>query len=263
MSKTVKRIIIIVVILAVIIIGASFLYNPDSSTKSPLQSVTSGQTGAPLTQSATTDTALANTQEINREFVSMLLNLQSITLDDDIFSEPAFKALMDNTIRLNQPGNEGRPNPFAPIGTDSFVAQQVSAAVGSAQINSNVEFAQANPNNSQNTNSASSYTGYGISFELPDGFTPTETVSEGGPATVISLPDNNFVVYVSDPAWWNTNVINGYTAIGEEQIGAETFSVFTYGDQTLYWLQKGLAGYEFHGTTDMLEMITFSGQFTS
>lgn len=119
MSKTVKLIIVIAVILALIIIGATFVTQPGSGNESNgLQSLVTGDSASPLTQAAVTDADVANTQQINREFVSMLLNLRSITLNDDIFSEPAFQALMDNTIRLNQPGNEGRSNPFAPIGVE-------------------------------------------------------------------------------------------------------------------------------------------------
>lgn len=133
MSKTVKLIIIIAVILALVIIGSTFITDPSGEQNSSgLQSVSTGRTAAPLTQSATTNASTVDTQQINREFVSMLLNLQSIGLNDDIFSDPAFQALRDNTIRLNQPGNEGRPNPFAPIGIDvsntsSFSATSVDA----------------------------------------------------------------------------------------------------------------------------------------
>lgn len=145
MNKTIKKIIIGVVVIAFISIVASFFINRDSNTSgNALQSTTTGGTGAPLTQNATTNPNLLNTENINREFVSMLLNLQSITLNDDIFSEPAFKALVDNTVRLNQPGNQGRPNPFAPIGTDSI----------SGGVNLNASASSALPS-SQNLNNSS------------------------------------------------------------------------------------------------------------
>lgn len=128
MSKNIKKIIIILVILILIGIGASlFTGSGGTGTQNQLQSLGTGTTGAPLTQNAATSQALMDTEEINREFLSMLLNLESIRLEDDIFSEPAFQALVDNTIRLNQPGNEGRPNPFAPIGTDGLYGSSASA----------------------------------------------------------------------------------------------------------------------------------------
>jgi len=134
MSKTIKKVIIILIIIVLIVIGASFFVgeNNSKSNGSSLQSVTTGGDAAPLTQIATTNAALMDTEEINREFISMLLNLQTIRLSDDIFSESAFSVLMDNTVRLNQPGNEGRPNPFAPIGTDSLSGNsELGASIGS------------------------------------------------------------------------------------------------------------------------------------
>lgn len=118
MNKTIKKIILIILILVLIGIGASFFAGNSSQIQNPLQSVITGDIATPLAQNNTG--VSVNTEQINREFVSMLLNLQSITLTNDIFSEPAFAALIDNTVRLNQPGNEGRPNPFAPIGSDAL-----------------------------------------------------------------------------------------------------------------------------------------------
>jgi hypothetical protein len=132
MNKTLKKIIIVLVVLVVIGIGASF-FTSDSSFQNPLQSTLTGDTAAPLTQNATTNQGLVNTEEINREFVSTLLNLQAINLNDDIFSEPAFTVLVDNTVRLNQPGNEGRLNPFAPIGTDQTTINLEASASSASQ----------------------------------------------------------------------------------------------------------------------------------
>lgn len=143
MSKTLKKIIIILVIFALVGVGASLFLGGQGETTSQLQSLGSGTTAAPLTQNAITNTSVVDTEEINREFISMLLNLQTINLNDNIFSEPAFQALVDNTVRLNQPGNQGRPNPFAPIGTDDFLSDRnmeanASAAVDSTSIDNSV-----------------------------------------------------------------------------------------------------------------------------
>ena len=56
---------------------------------------------------------------IAQEFLTLLLSVKSIKLDDAIFSDPAFISLHDSSIILIPDGNEGRPNPFAPIGTDA------------------------------------------------------------------------------------------------------------------------------------------------
>lgn len=56
--------------------------------------------------------------QIAKELLSILLNVKSIRLEDSIFRDEAFASLRDGTILLVPDGNEGRPNPFAPIGTD-------------------------------------------------------------------------------------------------------------------------------------------------
>lgn len=135
MNKTLKKIIIVLVVLVIIGIGASFFAGDKTSNQNPLQSIVSGGTGAILTQNATTNQNFANTEEINREFIATLLNLQAIKLNDDIFSQPAFTVLVDNSVRLNQPGNHGRPNPFAPIGLDPVASPEtldMQASVSSA-----------------------------------------------------------------------------------------------------------------------------------
>jgi hypothetical protein len=52
------------------------------------------------------------------DFLSLLLGVKNIRLDDSIFSDPAFFSLRDSSIELVQDGSEGRPNPFAPLGVD-------------------------------------------------------------------------------------------------------------------------------------------------
>ncbi len=53
-----------------------------------------------------------------QDFLTLLLNVKNIKLDHEIFSSAAFKSLHDSSIILVPDGNEGRPNPFAPIGVD-------------------------------------------------------------------------------------------------------------------------------------------------
>lgn len=156
MSKTLKKIIIILVIFALVGVGASLFLGGESETANQLQSLGSGTTAAPLTQNATTNTSVADTEEINREFISMLLNLQTINLEDDIFSEPAFQALVDNTVRLNQPGNQGRPNPFAPIGTDDFLSGRNMEASASTAVESTSTSDSDSSDNQTTTNTSNS-----------------------------------------------------------------------------------------------------------
>ena len=55
-----------------------------------------------------------------QEFLTLLLSVRSINLDDSIFSDDVFYSLRDSSIVLIPDGNEGRPNPFAPLGSDIF-----------------------------------------------------------------------------------------------------------------------------------------------
>lgn len=55
------------------------------------------------------------------DFLTTLLNIKNIKLDDTIFSSDAFKNLKDFSIQLVQDVKEGRPNPFAPLGIDEEV----------------------------------------------------------------------------------------------------------------------------------------------
>ena len=66
----------------------------------------------------TTTGVTEQNSEIAQDFLSLLLNIKSITLQDSIFADPAFISLKDSSIELVPDGNEGRPNPFAPIGSD-------------------------------------------------------------------------------------------------------------------------------------------------
>ena len=74
--------------------------------------------------------ALANKNStIAKDFLALLLSVTSIKLDDAIFSDSAFQSLNDSSITLVPDGNEGRINPFAPIGVDA-VAPPSNAGSG-------------------------------------------------------------------------------------------------------------------------------------
>jgi len=56
--------------------------------------------------------------ELSQQILTALSNVKSISLEDSIFSSIAFKSLVDGTIPLVPDKDEGRPNPFAPIGVE-------------------------------------------------------------------------------------------------------------------------------------------------
>lgn len=56
--------------------------------------------------------------QIGRDFLTVLLSLKTIKLNDELFKKPAFQNLRDYTKELIETDPKGRPNPFAPIGND-------------------------------------------------------------------------------------------------------------------------------------------------
>ena len=79
-------------------------------------------------------------------------SISGINLDTSIFSNPAFLSLRDSSVILIPRGNEGRPNPFAPIGIDK-VPDTLNTISAPADLN-----AESDASILQNTNSATSNT---------------------------------------------------------------------------------------------------------
>ncbi len=125
MSKTFKNIIIFVIIAAAVALGYIFFFSKSDTpltptTTSGLQSSSATGGTVPVTGIVQQESqSVANASQISQEFINQLLNLKAIKLNDEIFSSLAFQSLEDFTIVLIQPGNEGRPNPFAPFGIDT------------------------------------------------------------------------------------------------------------------------------------------------
>lgn len=88
--------------------------------------IKSDQPTADLVSSASStvpgDAPVGQELSIAQDFLTFLLSVKNIKLDASIFSDNAFNNLHDSTIILVPEGNEGRPNPFAPIGTDDIEA---------------------------------------------------------------------------------------------------------------------------------------------
>ena len=78
---------------------------------------------------SSSNTALSDTNTLQqnsliaRDFLSVLLSVKSIKLNDTIFSDGAFVQLHDSSILLTSPspGDQGRLNPFAPIGYEAAI----------------------------------------------------------------------------------------------------------------------------------------------
>ncbi len=117
MSSTIKNIIILIVVAVALVLVYIFFIK-----KAPVQdaTLTSSTTGAAVVPGAGTTSGASDTAAISEDFITLLLNVKSIKLDDTIFSDQAFISLRDSSITLTQTGDEGRPNPFAPIGSEAM-----------------------------------------------------------------------------------------------------------------------------------------------
>ena len=114
MKIKIKNIIIFITI-AIIVIAVAFFFfkkkikedNLVSSNNSPSTSKSSNTNSKPKEES-----------RLASEFLTLLLSVENIKLDDSIFSDIAFFSLHDSSIVLELESKEGRPNPFAPIGSE-------------------------------------------------------------------------------------------------------------------------------------------------
>lgn len=121
--KTLKKFLIIFTI--ILFIGGVYLYSSKSLSSgsfvqvaygSSLESSTTGAVAPTSTGSVSSDTA----------FLASLMSLNKIKIDTSIFTNKAFMALQDNTVKIDAVA-PGRVNPFSPINT-SVVANVVPVA---------------------------------------------------------------------------------------------------------------------------------------
>ncbi len=128
MNSKIKNIIIFVgVAIALVLVYIFFI------KKSPTADTALTSSGVPITNSVGTKASTEETAQISKDFISLLLSVKSIKLDDSILKNSAFVSLKDSSIVLMQDGNEGRLNPFAPIGDESKTVPV--PVVGSADQN--------------------------------------------------------------------------------------------------------------------------------
>lgn len=112
------RNILIFVIIAVILALIYFFIIKASPNQGSLVS-TPNTTLPDVNGSSASSNTPADTSAVAKDFVTLLLSVQSIKLDDAIFSDPAFNGLHDSSITLTPDAVIGRPNPFAQFGADN------------------------------------------------------------------------------------------------------------------------------------------------
>ena len=111
----IRNIIIFVTIGAALVLVYIFFVKPSLNNNDTLVSV------VPTNTNTTSDNTVGDVSKIvNQDYLSLLLSVKNIKLDDSIFSDKAFISLDgSNSVVLVPDGTEGRPNPFAPIGSDA------------------------------------------------------------------------------------------------------------------------------------------------
>lgn len=83
-----------------------------AATTSALSSTTRNSATAPLAASG---------NATGSQLLSLLNRVTTLTLNDDIFANPAFALLSDISITLPPVDARGRRNPFAPIGAGNAI----------------------------------------------------------------------------------------------------------------------------------------------
>lgn len=130
----IKNIIIFLAIGAVLVLGYIFFIKSPSDDTAALVSSTSSKVAG----DATSLVPIGEGTSVAQDFLSLLLNVTGIKLNNAIFSDNAFLSLRDSSITLIPDGNEGRPNPFAPIGVDvEVVASSIDALNTGASTDTN------------------------------------------------------------------------------------------------------------------------------
>lgn len=110
MNSKIKNVIIVVVLIGVLVLGYIFFIKGNSNE--------TNLTSSAISNFLPNNDALTNNIAVDSEFVTTLLSVKNIKLNNSIFSSTDFLNLRDSSISLIQDGNEGRKNPFAPIGSD-------------------------------------------------------------------------------------------------------------------------------------------------
>jgi hypothetical protein len=119
-KKIIKKI-IIGLLVAIVLLFLYSLFVPakdDTNQNTTLKSLLNASV---LGQVQETDVALAN-----GEILRVLTNIETISLDDDIFSNPIFGLLQDSRFSIPNPARIGRENPFLPTGFDAIAQSQSS-----------------------------------------------------------------------------------------------------------------------------------------
>jgi len=103
-----KKALLIITVIIVAFVVYSYLFKKDASPQLIAPDSTSLQTSQ---------------FSAGREILALLSDLKSLQLNNDIFSNKAFRSLEDFSLPISSEP-KGRNNPFAPIGIDAVVNEE-------------------------------------------------------------------------------------------------------------------------------------------
>ena len=116
MAPKIRNIIIFISIAAVFVL--IYIFVPKSTPDQG--SLVSSPTTLPNINDSVDAGSQSATSLVAKDFLTLLLSVKNIKLNDAIFSDAAFNSLRDSSITLTPDGNEGRPNPFAQFGSENL-----------------------------------------------------------------------------------------------------------------------------------------------
>lgn len=154
MSNKLKNLIFILVGLALILVYVLF-FKKDNTNDQALTVNTTNNIGNVEINKVENNPI---DEKLSSEILATLSSIKSITLEDKIFTSNAFQSLVDGTVPLVKDGNEGRPNPFAPIGNDASSSITTTTTELNSDINVNPITTPANTTNSTNTTTTTTNT---------------------------------------------------------------------------------------------------------
>lgn len=210
MKSIIRNIIIIAVVLILGVIGYKMFFSSTTSTSTTGLQTTAGVgagTSAAPQIAATTPTSTADAGTIGTDFLNTLLSIESISLDDSLFTSKQFTVLQDFNRPIPPDQNPGRLNPFAPIGSDG-VTTSVQVSTSSP---SSVTGTSATLNGTLLAGDATTtrWFEYGTTSSLGFMTTPKPQTTQGAFTEVVSKLLPNTTYYVRADA-----LIGGATVLG-------------------------------------------------
>ena len=109
-----RNMIIIIAVVVVALIAYIVFFKKDDSAQTGGLTTLAGDTTTP-------GAATSDVQVTSQQFLTELLNIDSINIDNSIVTNPAFVVLKDRSLPIDPDNDPGRINPFAPIGAENQV----------------------------------------------------------------------------------------------------------------------------------------------